>query len=405
MVLDRSDDIAGHSAAKGAVMLVTREGKMLAVCLVVVLSTLLFSSATWGQGISHTDVFFTYSSSRIAIAAQDDRMIIPQVMPESGFFAQSNNNPGFFSETDLQGGIGAQDIIVYNVLDDLIFWTDGEFTDPTGGATIRILNNPGFVEDTVVGANTGLQRGEFVPLANSIGQAVDGEFHAHVDFRLEPLAVAVEPELAPASGAYGLKISLSTDNESIAESDPFMIVFQYGIDDLVFEQALDDFESLLSMGGVPAVPGDFDADGLLTSADVDLLSMQVLSGKHDASFDLTGDSIVDSADHRRWVEDLAGSLFGDADLDFMVEFDDFLALSSGFGQSGGWANGDFDGDGSVGFPDFLALSANFGRAGSGMQDFAIATVPEPSACGWWIIMICLWVQRRRRCSRTIDTLP
>jgi len=377
-------------------MLAARIENRLAANLVLVLSSLMFTTVTQGQGISHSDVFFAYESSRIVIGPQDDRLVIPQFMPESGFFAQSNNNPGFFSESDLQGGVGAQDVVVYNVLDDLIFWSDDEFTNPTEGTTIRILNNPGFVEDTVVGTATGPQYGEFEPLSNSIGQAVDGEFHAHVDFRLEPLAADVEPELAPAIGAYGLKLSLSTDNESIAESDPFMVVFQYGIDESTFEQALDDFQALLSMDVVPAVPGDFDTDGVLTSIDIDLLSAEVLSGENQAAFDLTGDALVDDADRRQWVEDLAGSLFGDADLDSKVEFDDFLALSTGFGQPGGWANGDFNGDGNVGFPDFLELSANFGRAGSGNLNVATATVPEPVAGGCWLLTLCLWLRRRRR---------
>lgn len=66
---------------------------------------------------------------------------------------------------------------------------------------------------------------------------------------------------------------------------------------------------------------------------------------------------------------------GDTNLDGEVKFDDFLALSANFGESGGWEQGDFDGNGQVDFPDFLALSANFG----GAANASVSSVPEPTA--------------------------
>ena len=69
------------------------------------------------------------------------------------------------------------------------------------------------------------------------------------------------------------------------------------------------------------------------------------------------------------------ALAGDSNLDGEVKFDDFLALSANFGESGGWEHGDFDGDGMVGFPDFLTLSKNFG----GAANTSAAAVPEPTA--------------------------
>ena len=66
---------------------------------------------------------------------------------------------------------------------------------------------------------------------------------------------------------------------------------------------------------------------------------------------------------------------GDTNLDGVVTFDDFLALSANFGEAGSWEQGDFDGNGQVDFPDFLALSANFRGAN------AAAAVPEPAGLG------------------------
>ena len=363
-------------------------------CSFIVGTALFLGSVANAQEIAHSDVFFTFGESQILITPQNDRLSIPQVMPVGGFFAQANVNPGFFSERDVGGGTAPNDIVGYNVLDDLIFWSDGEFADPKATTEIRIINNPRTVDDTFIGTGTGEQRASFDPLSNSIGQSGSGgDFHAHVDFRLEPLTD--EPEDVPSPGAYGLKLSLSSDNPLIEESDPFFIVFQFGLDGEQFDVALDDFDALLS--GSPGLLGDFDSDGLLTAVDIDLLSDEVTAASNNSSFDLTDDQVVNELDRAKWVEELAGTFFGDANLDGSVQFLDFLSLASGFGNEGGWADGDFDGNGTVSFPDFLRLATNFGKG----AEAAAASVPEPSTYAMAIIALygMTFVRRQRhRCK-------
>ena len=70
---------------------------------------------------------------------------------------------------------------------------------------------------------------------------------------------------------------------------------------------------------------------------------------------------------------------GDANLDGVVDFPDFLALSEHFGEGSrrdprGWSQGDFDGNGEVDFPDFLILSENFGAVAAA----SATSVPEPT---------------------------
>ncbi len=340
------------------------------------------------QTVSHSDVFFTFGETHIEIMPQNDSLVIPQVMPDSGFFAQANTNPGFFSERDLGGGTTPNDIVGYNVLDDLVFWSEGDFATPRSDTNIRILNNPQSVEDTLVGTETGEQRFSFDPLANTIGQSSgSGDFHAHVDFRLDPRSS--DPEEQPLFGVYGMKLSLSTDNPNIAESDPFFIVFQFGIEDDQFAEAIDDFDGLLSLSD--RLPGDFDMDELLSNNDIDLLGAEVRAGTNETSFDLNNDMLVDDVDRTIWVEELVGTTFGDADLNGTVEFPDFLALSRAFGGEGGWADGDFDGSGDVQFPDFLTLSRNFG-----VSNVAIASVPEPATT---LPMLCMIVIFGASCRR------
>jgi len=138
-----------------------------------------------------------------------------------------------------------------------------------------------------------------------------------------------------------------------------------------------------------SVLGDFDGDGALTAMDIDLLSMQV--GQADLAFDLDGDAAVTSADRTVWVETLASSFFGDADLNGAVEFADFLALSANFGNLGGWSVGDFDGSGDVQFADFLMLSSNFGNARGGTL---AESVPEPTAGTLALVTSVLFLMRR-----------
>lgn len=73
----------------------------------------------------------------------------------------------------------------------------------------------------------------------------------------------------------------------------------------------------------------------------------------------------------------ANELLGDLNGDGMVDFPDFLTLSSNFNQeTDSYADGDINCDGTVGFTDFLALSGNFGMS---LGATAAQSVPEPSS--------------------------
>ena len=148
----------------------------------------------------------------------------------------------------------------------------------------------------------------------------------------------------------------------------------------------------LQMSVVASLLGDFDGDGALSAADIDLLSSEM--GGADLDFDTNADGIIDINDHEHWVTspDYANTFLGDVNLDGVVDFPDFLALSAGFGNSGGWAEGDFDGNGQVEFPDFLALSANYGESAN-----AAAAVPEPNSL--LLLMASLAAVARRRQER------
>lgn len=138
--------------------------------------------------------------------------------------------------------------------------------------------------------------------------------------------------------------------------------------------------------------GDFDADSLLTVADMDLLSTAVRDGDGSDIYDVTGDGLVDDADRQHWVEELVGTQFGDADLDQTVGFRDFVLMANRYGEPGGWGRGDFDGSGIIDFADWIMLATNFGNPSTST---AISAVPEPHA---WV-MIFAWLPIWGACRR------
>jgi hypothetical protein len=92
--------------------------------------------------------------------------------------------------------------------------------------------------------------------------------------------------------------------------------------------------------------------------------------------------------------------FGDADLNGVVNLDDFNRLAANFGQSGKfWHQGDFNFNGIVNLDDFNKLAANFGLiAGPGgptPEDWSmLATrVPEPV---WGCVCVGASLMMRRR---------
>jgi hypothetical protein len=82
---------------------------------------------------------------------------------------------------------------------------------------------------------------------------------------------------------------------------------------------------------------------------------------------------------------------GDANVDGVVNLDDFTALAAQFGNTGTWDQGDFNYSGSVNLDDFTELAANFGLSAA---DVSRSAVPEPASLG--LIAAAALVARRRR---------
>ena len=188
----------------------------------------------------HSDIEFAYQNGMVDIEFGPEGRVFEGEFPTSGTDLQFTTEPGFASETSEGMGIGSGDQIVYNVLDSLLFWNGSSIAAPTAGTQIRIGNIPPTVPDTVVSGTSGSQPGSFSPAANRVGAADGtGDFHADLDWFLEPNTGN------PGTGAYAVKLNLSTSAAGIANSDDFFIVYNFGLGDTEFEEGVEAFAALV----------------------------------------------------------------------------------------------------------------------------------------------------------------
>ena len=127
--------------------------------------------------------------------------------------------------------------------------------------------------------------------------------------------------------------------------------------------------------------GDYDQNGQLDSADLDLQAAAMTSGTNPPEFDLNGDGVVNFDDRVMWVSELKGTWIGDANLDGEFNSDDFvLVFTAGkyeTGQVAGWSEGDWQGDLVFDSGDFVAAFTDGGYE-LGPRPPAAPSVPEPS---------------------------
>jgi hypothetical protein len=128
--------------------------------------------------------------------------------------------------------------------------------------------------------------------------------------------------------------------------------------------------------------GDFDRSGVLDSADIDLLSEQVVAGTNLIEFDVTGDGSVNNADRTMWIEQVAKTWFGDSNFDGQFNTSDLVQVFQ-VGQyedtipgNSSWADGDWSGDMEFGSGDFV-IAFQGGGFERGPRA-AVSAVPEPA---------------------------
>ncbi len=158
-----------------------------------------------------------------------------------------------------------------------------------------------------------------------------------------------------------------------------------------------------------ALPGDYNADGVLDATDIDLQAaeMQKPEAEQDlARFDHNNDGVINVGaagpdestwgDRLIWIRNLRGTSVGDANLNDVFDSGDlvdvFVAGKYATGEMASWAEGDWDGDMLFDSGDLVLAFQDGGYVAAA----APATVPEPSTLCLLAVGICYLGRRVRR---------
>ena len=148
--------------------------------------------------------------------------------------------------------------------------------------------------------------------------------------------------------------------------------------------------------------GDFNGDGLVDIADIDLLSQQIRIGSTDLELDVNGDLAVNSLDRKAWVHGIAMSYLGDANLDGEFDSGDLIQVfaageyEDAVNGNSGWADGDWNGDGDFDTSDLVVAFQDGGFERGPRQ---AAAVPEPSSAISLALCAALVTRMSRKHSR------
>lgn len=148
---------------------------------------------------------------------------------------------------------------------------------------------------------------------------------------------------------------------------------------------------------IGGLAGDYNDDGELTVADLDLQTQAIQDNGPLETFDENGDGLVNSADRYIWVEQYKNTWVGDADLDGVFGSGDLVTvLSSGTYEQdvdSSWSTGDFNGDRRTNTGDLVDALAGGGYE-QGPRNAAQA-VPEPAGLTLLLLGFLSIVPRRR----------
>ena len=151
------------------------------------------------------------------------------------------------------------------------------------------------------------------------------------------------------------------------------------------------------------IQGDYNSNGLLDVADIDLLGRSILDGSSDLHFDLNGDGEITIADEYVWIHDLKNTFVGDANLDGEFNSQDLVLVfiagqyEDAIADNSGWATGDWDADGDFTTNDLVAAFRDGGYE-QGPRP-AIHAVPEPTSmtlCALAVIVFGACLRRQQR---------
>ncbi|MCA9216425.1 MAG: hypothetical protein KDB27_25325 [Planctomycetales bacterium] len=188
-------------------------------------------------------------------------------------------------------------------------------------------------------------------------------------------------------GGASVNLFLSPD----ADSDPVEILSNAFAADMDLHQALRPVfasraDEKVASRGIDNVAitfdlsGDANGNGMLDASDIDQLTTAIASSEYLTELDVTLDGKIDHDDLDWWVGELAGTWYGDSNLDGVFDSGDlvkvFVPAKYETGQAAVWSEGDWNADGFFDSSD-LVVAFQYGGYEAGPL-FGAAAVPEPS---------------------------
>jgi T5SS/PEP-CTERM-associated repeat protein len=167
---------------------------------------------------------------------------------------------------------------------------------------------------------------------------------------------------------------------------------------------------------LPAVPGDFNLDGIVNHLDIDRLAFAAHNDPNNLFYDLNGDGRVTysvgpggaiASDSDVLIRSILRTEYGDLDLNGEVFLADLNEFATNYRQPGlfGWAQGNINGspeDGTTASPrvflsDLVALATHW-RFGVGTGSSSGGAVPEPNGLQLALVTALIALARSARCG-------
>jgi hypothetical protein len=154
----------------------------------------------------------------------------------------------------------------------------------------------------------------------------------------------------------------------------------------------------------PLIPGDIDGNFQIEVADIDLLSQALRDGMTGWQFDVDGDGLVDEADRVHWVEAIATTVFGDANLDGSFDSTDLVRVFQAGeyddtrDRNSTWSTGDWTGDGEFDSSDLIVAFQTGAYTLDANGAVQAHSVPEPNS---FLPCLLLFTLRRSRRARRV----
>lgn len=182
------------------------------------------------SAMAHSDIFIDYESGEIAVNFGPEGRVFEGDFGDFGGGPYETDDPGYNVEPG--DSLAPDDIIGFNVLGPLLYHNGTDFAVTSATVTFEDATA---VEVPITSAT--------VSGSGWIGQAdSSGGLHEHLDMWINNTAPV---------GAYGVLLSLSSYDSGfqprldIADSDSFYIVFNNGLDETAFEDAVGNFATLI----------------------------------------------------------------------------------------------------------------------------------------------------------------